>query len=244
MVSFVIPAHNEADYIEATVRALHRAGATLAESYEIVVVNDASTDNTGARAAAAGARVINVFHRKISATRNSGARAALGDKLIFVDADTLVPPRAAREAYAALHSGAAGGGGPVRFDGEVPLHAKLLLPPILAVYRRLRLAAGCFIFYSREVFNQTGGFDEALFASEEIAMSRAIGTCGRFAQIRTPVITSGRKLRAYTTWQLYAGLLRIALRGPRGVRQRAGLEMWYGPRCHVDPAQQKRRGGA
>jgi len=54
------------------------------------VVNDASTDGTRDIAAGKNAQVISVNHRQIAATRNSGAAAAQGEILIFVDADTQV----------------------------------------------------------------------------------------------------------------------------------------------------------
>src|SRR4051812_1771887 len=90
MISFIVPAYNEEKYLGATLDSIHAAARAIGEPYEIVVADDASTDGTAALAESAAARVVHVSHRQISKTRNSGARAATGDVLIFVDADTRV----------------------------------------------------------------------------------------------------------------------------------------------------------
>src|SRR5262249_42692102 len=126
MISFVIPAHNEAELIGRTLSALHNSARATSESYEIIVVDDASTDGTGTLALDRGARVVAVNCRRIAATRNAGAREATGELLFFVDADTVVPPRAVHAALRALRGGALGGGAGVRFDGPVPLYAAIL----------------------------------------------------------------------------------------------------------------------
>lgn len=96
MISFVIPAHNEAALIGRTISALHESARAMGEPYEVIVADDASTDRTGAIAREHGARVVAVSFRRIAATRNAGAREATGELLFFVDADTVVPARALR----------------------------------------------------------------------------------------------------------------------------------------------------
>src|SRR5262245_58522423 len=78
MISFIIPAYNEQDLIGRTVSAVHEAARTLGKAYEIIVVDDASTDGTAQIAATQGARVVTVHRRQIAATRNAGARVATG----------------------------------------------------------------------------------------------------------------------------------------------------------------------
>src|SRR5688572_3831089 len=90
MITFIIPAHNEESFIGATLDSLHAAAVRINVSYEVIVVDDASTDSTAIIAASNGARVISVNHRKISASRNTGAKEATGTLLVFVDADTIV----------------------------------------------------------------------------------------------------------------------------------------------------------
>ena len=105
VISFIIPAHNEEALIGQTLSALHESVRTLGESYEIIVANDASTDRTAAIALEHGARLVAVDRREIAAARNAGARAATGDLLIFVDADTIVTRKALQAAVRSLGRG-------------------------------------------------------------------------------------------------------------------------------------------
>jgi len=230
MISFVVPAYNEELLIGRTLESLARAGADLGEPYEIVVANDASIDGTATIARAHGARVVDVNNRQIAATRSSGARAATGEKLIFVDADTIVNAEVVRAAIEAMNKGAAGGGSAVAFDGQVPRYAELVSPVLIRLFRATGLACGCFLFCTRRAFDAAGGFDETLFASEEIAMSRALRRQGRFIVLHESVTSSGRKLRMYSgreVLKLFGGIL---VRGPRALKRRAGLELWYSGR--------------
>lgn len=234
MISFIVPAYNEELLLPATLRAIHAAAREVGEPYEVIVVNDASTDRTAAIAQEQGARVIDVAHRQIAATRNSGAKEANGDSLIFVDADTLVNPALVRAAVEALKSGAVGGGCKFEFEGRMPIWARLLILAFRPVYRAARLASGSFLFCTRQAFEAVGGFDETLLAAEEAVLSRALGGQGRFVVLRESVTTSGRKLRTYSLWETLRVLSRIAL-GRRGLGDRQGLEIWYGTR-REDPA--------
>lgn len=231
MISFIIPAHNEAELIGRTLTALHESARTLGEPYEVIVVSDASADDTETIAREHGARVVAVDYRKIAATRNAGARAATGELYFFVDADTIVTARAVRAAVRALRSGAVGGGSRVRFDGSVPLYAALLervvLPLMLPLFK---MAPGCFLFCTRQAFLAAGGFDESLFWSEEVAFAKRLKQQGRFVILREFVITSGRKVRSHSA----LGLLRVGLRLALG--SRSALDYWYGPRSETKPA--------
>jgi glycosyltransferase involved in cell wall biosynthesis len=229
-LSFIVPAFNEERLLARTLRAIHEAATALGEPFEVIVADDASTDGTAAVARLLGARVVAVSHRQIAATRNAGARAALGDWLIFVDADTLVTREVVRTAVAALRGGAAGGGCNLRFEGRVPPYARVLIATAWPLYRALGLAAGCFLFCTRRAFEAAGGFDETLFAAEETVLSRALRRQGQFVLLREHVVTSGRKLRSYSARELLGGLLRLAFSGRRAMGRRKGLEFWYGER--------------
>src|SRR5688572_27455214 len=86
--SFIVPAHDEAPLIQATLQSIRDAADACGFPYECIVVDDDSTDNTAQVARACGACVVPVAFRHIAATRNAGAAAALGARLCFVDADT------------------------------------------------------------------------------------------------------------------------------------------------------------
>src|ERR1041385_6473051 len=197
MISFIVPAYNEERLLGRTLHALLAAGNDLAEPYEIIVVDDASSDATVSIAKDLGVQVVSVNHRQIASTRNSGARAAKGDLFIFVDADTVVTSAPVSEAVRAMRHGVVGGGAAVRFDGALPRYARLLVPLFVSLFRVAGLASGCFLFCTRTAFETVGGFDESLYGSEEIAMSEALKRRGRVRILREEVVTSGRKLRAH-----------------------------------------------
>jgi len=226
-VSLIVPAWNEAAVLARTLAALRSAVAALGLAAEIIVVDDASTDATAEIARAAGARVERVELRQIAAVRNAGARAALGTLLVFVDADTIVPPQTLAAAIAALEAGAVGGGANIRLDRPAPWAIRLPLWVFMTTYRLLGYAAGCFVFCRRTAFEAAGGFDERFFASEEIGLSKALRRQGRFVKVAPPVVTSARKVRLYKPWPLLRDALRLLLRGPRAWQSREGLGIWY-----------------
>ena len=202
MISFIIPAHNEERLIGALLNALEDAARAVGHSFEVVVVDDASSDRTAAIAHDTAPWVIAVSHRQIAATRNAGARQASGEMFVFLDADTVVNEAVIGAAFRATKQGAAGGGCAVRFDGRLPFYGRAFVAVMAPLYRVLRLASGCFLFCMREAFHAAGGFDERLFAAEEEAMSRALRRQGRFVVLREFVVTSGRKFRAHTARSL------------------------------------------
>jgi glycosyltransferase involved in cell wall biosynthesis len=227
MISFVVPAYNEERLIGRTLAAIHSAASDLALTYEVIVVDDGSTDETAAVARANDARVVTVGFRQISRTRNAGARAAAGDTFIFVDADTIVSPATVRASLEALAKGAVGGGAAVEFDGGLPLWATLMASAIAGFMRVTRLAAGCFVFCTRAAFDASGGFPEHIYAGEELFFSRALSRQGTFIILRESVITSARKVRTHD-WRemlrLSGGFMR---RGTGMLRNRERLALWY-----------------
>ena len=238
MLSFIVPAHDEEASIEAVVRAIASAAGDL--RHEIIVVDDASTDRTAERAANAGARVVHVVLRQIAATRNAGARVASGSTFVFVDADTVIGADVVTGLQRAMASGAVGGGAGIRFDEPTPRWIKLVLPASLWLARRMRVTGGCFLFASRTAFEAVGGFDETLFAAEEIRLCRALRSQGELVILCETVLTSGRKLRTYSGWEVLKMSLRVLVAGRAGLQDRSRLGLWYGPR-RPDPA---RRDGA
>jgi glycosyltransferase involved in cell wall biosynthesis len=227
MLSFVVPAYNEERYLAATLAAIHAGARALGVDYEIVVADDGSTDATAQVAQAGGARVVPVAHRQIARTRNSGARRALGERLVFVDADTHVSEPLLRAAIASLDAGAVGGGARVAFAAEAPPWAHRMLRLTIASMTLFRWAAGCFFFVRRDAFEAVGGFDERHFAGEEIMLSMALKRQGRFVILDEPAITSARKFVGRGLWQTLWLMVRMLVRGMPGVRTREHNQFWY-----------------
>ena len=232
MISFIIPAHDEARLIGATLASIQAAADALSLAHEVVVVDDASSDETGAIASAAGARVLRVEHRHIAATRNAGARAARGDRFFFVDADTQVNAGVVRAALRALDAGAVGGGCVVQLPGPLAWHQRMVVAFALPVLRITRIAPGCFQFCTRAAFEATGGYDEHLFAAEDVVMSHALARLGRFVLLRESVLTSSRKLQTFSMGEHGRLFWHFLWHGPAMLRSRDRLGLWYEKRRH------------
>lgn len=227
MISFIVPAHNEEAGLGRTLEAIRESADQVAQPYEIIVVNDASTDSTADVARQKNARVVDVNHRQIAATRNSGARAASGDRLFFVDADTIINSRVVLATLRKMDGGAAGGGATVRFDDYVPLYARLLLWWMNLFMRFLSMTGGAFIFCTRSAFEAVGGFDERLYGAEDAAMCWALKREGRFVVLWDHVLTSGRRARGMGGLQMVGALLRMAF-FPRILMRRSAVgKVWY-----------------
>ena len=129
---------------------------------EVIVVDNASTDQTAAVALAMGAVVIAEPTRNIARARNTGARSAHGDTLFFLDADTLVPPTVlSRVARLMSEPRCLGGAIDVR-HGPSRVSVRLYLRFWRIVGRLAGMAQGAAQFWERERFLNLGGYDESM----------------------------------------------------------------------------------
>lgn len=230
MLSFIVPAHNEEVCLPRTLEAIHESARAIGQPYEIIVVDDASTDATPDIARQHKARVVSVNHRQISATRNSGARAARGERFFFVDADTLANPRVVAAALREMDNGAVGGGAPTIVDKNdpIPLYGRVLMIPVRIVPKIAGFCGGAFMFCTREAFAATGGFNERVFFGEEGFFALALKREGRFAGLWETAITSGRRLRKLSGFQMLLGAVRILISPVKMLTQRVSVEkVWY-----------------
>lgn len=231
--SIVVPAYNEEELLPGTLAALREAMAVVPRRGEIVVVDNNSTDPTPALAAAGGARVVFEPVNQIARARNAGARAARGRFLVFVDADTMVPPDVLQASLDALDSDrVVGGGCAVSIDFGTNGAARFLLRLWNRVSVKGRLAAGSYLFSRRDAFEAVGGFPQSVYASEELWLSRTLKRWGRARGMEfrvldgTPVRSSGRKGEWYSASTLVATTLLLVL-FPFLVRSKRFCWLWY-----------------
>ena len=230
--SVIIPAYNEEIWLAKSLPALATAMAMIDAAGEVIVVDNNSSDRTAEVARAHGARVVFEPHNQISRARNAGARAASGQYLVFLDADTTMSAELLRCVTARLSGGGCcGGGALVRFDAALPVYARWILRLWNWLAVRRRLAAGCFIFCLREGYEGIGGFNERLFASEEIWFSRGLRRWGspkglEFTIIREPrIVTSARKMQDRPLRNFLAFCFVLAC--PVAVFSRRLSYLWY-----------------
>jgi glycosyltransferase involved in cell wall biosynthesis len=227
-LSFVIPARDEEGVLANTLDSVRLAAESTGRSWEVIVVDDASTDRTAEIAAGRGARVVTVNLHNIGAVRNAGAREARGDVLVFLDADTLLPAATLHAALDALDRGAVGGGAWVRFDENTTRLQRTIAWLFTYGWERIcGWAAGCFLFARRADFETIGGFDEQYFCAEERFISEALRARGEFVLLWEPVVTSARKIRLYSMPSLLWIAVRTLLTGRHRLRERKGLEILY-----------------
>jgi glycosyltransferase involved in cell wall biosynthesis len=198
MISFIIPAYNEERLLGRTLEAIQKAAKDVDVNYELIVVDDNSSDNTGKIANDLGATVVNVNHRQISAARNAGARVANGSLLVFIDADTVISTEILRSTMIAVNHKAIGGSAAFRFDGHVPLYGRVIQWLLYRIYRLGKVVGGSYLFCTREAFERVGGFDETVYGGEEMILSRSLKKLGGFILLKQTVLTSGRRLRIYS----------------------------------------------
>jgi glycosyltransferase involved in cell wall biosynthesis len=228
MLSFIVPAYNEEHELPRALAALRAAAESSGQPYEIIVVDDASSDGTAELAKRAGAVVVPVQYRHIAAVRNAGARVARGDVFFFVDADTCIAPGHVSGALAALAAGCSGGSARVVPEGKVPLWGRIFVRLFsLGYFTIANLGAGAFLFTTRKNFRAAGGFDEQFFAGEEVFFTKALKRLGTFRLLREPIITSGRKLRMHSARYVLGQSFALLVGGKRAVRSRDKLDIWY-----------------
>jgi rSAM/selenodomain-associated transferase 2 len=188
-LSIIVPTLNEAAGIGAALAALQPLRAL---GHEVVVVDGGSGDGTPDLAAPLADRVANAPRGRAS-QMNAGARLAAGDVLLFLHADTRLPPRADRLVLDGLAgSGRAWGRFDVYIDGR---HRLLrLVAALMNVRSRMSgIATGDqAIFVRRDAFVSVGGFPE-LPLMEDIAFSAALKRVSRPLCLHERVLTSGRR---------------------------------------------------
>jgi rSAM/selenodomain-associated transferase 2 len=220
-LSIVVPALDEAEQIVATLAPLQRLRTA---GHEVIVVDGGSTDGTPALAAPLADRVLRA-ERGRARQMNAGARAAGGDVLLFLHADTRLPDGADRLIIEGLARGGRGWGRfDVRLSGRHPL--LVITGPLFSLRSRITgVATGDqAIFARRDWFEQAGGFPD-IPLMEDLALSRTLKRRGRPLCFWRRVTTSSRR------WE-QKGIVRTIL-----LMWRLRLAYYLG----ADPAELARR---
>ncbi|MDP3771764.1 MAG: glycosyltransferase family 2 protein [bacterium] len=211
-ISFVIPAHNEEGYLAACIVSIQKALAAGTYDAEIIVVNNASTDRTHEIAASfVGVGVIDEPQKGITYARSAGYRAATGDLIANIDADTRLPPewldRVMKEFGRDKNKKLVALSGPFLYY-DLPLLSRVFVKFfyglgyatyfvnhfILGVGAMLQ--GGNFVV-RRSALEQIGGYDTSIeFYGEDTDIARRLAKIGRVKwTFGLPVYTSGRRLK-------------------------------------------------
>ena len=235
-ISIIVPAFNEEKLIARTLRNFQVAVSPFTKlgwQTEVIVCDNNSTDRTAELAGEAGAMVVFEPINQISRARNSGAAAASGDWLIFVDADSWPSAELFADVAEQIQSGRCiGGGSTVRLD-EHYLIANFVMRLWNCLSRAAKLFAGSFIFCDAAAFREIGGFSNELFACEEIELTRRLKKLARangrkvVVLSRHPILTSARKMRLYSLRDFFRFFVRTIFGGGRALKNRDECFPWY-----------------
>jgi glycosyltransferase involved in cell wall biosynthesis len=210
-ISVIVPAFNEAVALPATLAALDdarlRAQLAVGCETELLVVDNASTDATAPVARDAGAEVVREPVRSVARARNAGAAAAAGEILVFVDADTWVPPEAIEQIARAMQDRRCVGGALDVVHRPRSRSLRLYLAGWRLLGRALRMSQGAAQFCRRDVFEALGGYNERHWMGEDVELQwrlrrfarRAGGTHRVIRECR--VVPSPRRFDEWPLWR-------------------------------------------
>ena len=168
-LSVIIPAFNEERCLPATLTAIRNALSASQFPAEVIVVDNNSLDTTPLIAEQHGAKVIAETHRNISTVRNTGARNAKGDLLIFIDADTRVPVGLFEKIVEVMKDERCfGGAAGVDYERFRRWWVRLYAGGWEFWGRLFNMAQGANQFCRRTTFERVGGFDQTIFVGEDI----------------------------------------------------------------------------
>ena len=246
-LSVIVPAYNEAELLGANLDRIKDALTTALPpncAWELIVCDNNSTDQTAEIARQAGAQVIFEAHQQISKARNTGARIARGEWLLFLDADSYPSPALLRDMWELMQTDQfLGCGTTIEVAGGSRFN-QLRMERLNILFRLFKMAGGVCLLCRRVAFEAIKGFGLDLYAYEEFDFIWRLKKWGKakgqqFTVLyHNPVITSGRK----GEWQLgtIARLIGSHLLAtllfifrpiiPRRVRQwiaKKGLVFWY-----------------
>ncbi|MEM7146574.1 MAG: TIGR04283 family arsenosugar biosynthesis glycosyltransferase [Verrucomicrobiota bacterium] len=194
-ISVIIPTRNEADHLQATLESVNPGDLEA----EIIVVDANSTDATVSIAIDAGCHVITSPVASRSKQQNLGAAQAAANILLFLHADTRLPPNALTQITSALNSPRnLVGGAFARFFDSPSLLLKLTCKLAALRSRHFHLFLGDqAIFVRRNIFEKLNGFDESVTQCEDLDLSLRLRQSGPTTVLSPPVLTSARRFQKH-----------------------------------------------
>jgi len=186
-ISVVIPAYNAARFLP---RCLESVFLQTLKPYEVIVVDDGSTDNSAAIAKASGARVISRSNGGISAARNTGILNASGDWIALLDADDFWDQEKLERQASLIRSKTVLVYSGIRFFGDNRyLNPRPAVDPGLArkMLRYRNPITPSTVLVKREIVMKVGGFREDICACEDWELWVRLLHFGEFEAVTDPL---------------------------------------------------------
>ncbi|MDP1949616.1 MAG: glycosyltransferase [Nitrosomonas sp.] len=235
-LSIIIPAFNEERLIRQCLQSVAASVAANTRpdfTAEVIVVDNNSTDLTADLAQQAGAQVVFEPINQIGRARNAGAAAATGDWFLFVDADSLLNPGMVADILQMIEAGKQVGCGSTMTMPDSPWWGVVILQTWTAMSVLFRWPSGALVVCRADAFRDVGGFNQKLYAADEIDLCHLLKKWGRKRSLkftiltRYPLETSARKLFLYTGREIADQFLRLILSPRRALHNKKSLSMWY-----------------
>jgi glycosyltransferase involved in cell wall biosynthesis len=224
-LSIIVPAHNEEAFLPGCLDAIEAASRVCGVTVETIVVANRCTDATERIARERGATVVYEDARSLARIRNTGAKAARGEWLVTIDADSRMSQDLLLQVAQALADPGVIGGGTVIKPERTSAGIRCAFAFLEVAQWLTGLSAGAF-WCRRADFIAVGGFDEALHYAEDVDFARRLRAHGRGRgqrYLRLPcayIVTSCRKFDRFGDWHPFTMMLRHPLRMNRGLRGR------------------------
>jgi len=235
-LSIIIPAFNEEQLITECLDSIKQSlTANQRENFchEVIVVDNNSTDKTAELAENAGATVVFEPINQIGRARNTGAKAATGDWLLFVDADSLLNPGMISDILQMIDSGKYVGCGSTMDMPNSPWWGTAILKLWTMVSVTMRWASGALVVSRADAFHEVGGFNQELYAADEIDLSHLLKKWGRNRGLtftilhKHPLVTSSRKLQLYSGREIAGQFISVLLSPRKALQSKKKLPIWY-----------------
>lgn len=207
--SIIIPMYNSENYIKKCIESVLSVDYDVT-SYEVILVDNMSTDNSVLIASAYPVKIITSSSKTIAGVRNDGAKVASGRVLAFVDSDCMVPAhwlKTGVELLAAEKIGIVGSGYKIPDDAE--WIEKAWLYEAENVERVVKFIPSGNMLVRSDLFKKVNGFNAGLVTCEDADL------CERIVSLGYKVLNSSQ-------------LQSVHLRNPKTITEFVNKEQWYG----------------
>ena len=198
--SIIIPTYNRLEFLK---QAIGSVMAQTHERYEIIVIDDGSTDGTADYLASLGnhIKVLHQANKGPAAARNIGAEQAVGNYIAFLDSDDVWPPWALSAFNTVIQDYSEPSlitAATVEFQGHVPtispekVSAELFTDFFQTASDPAYVGSGALVV-KRSAFNWANGFDETLYVGEDLDLYFRLGTARNFVRVQSPVTLAYRR---------------------------------------------------